>query len=177
MSPHFIAQARLRAMKMLCQLSCQSATSNRNKVQDRRNLDRQAAMRVLECVLVALLAGPVVCALNPCLLTQQYEMLNLRDKNPATIFEPYDPSLVAPRLQTMDRLPASPTRGEKLWGVSRAPERKRVPLGDIPEHMSAKANPPQTIGGPPRGWPNTHKMNPPNNLSPAPSSTEHEYPL
>jgi hypothetical protein len=60
------------------------------------NLDRQAAMRVLECGIVGLLTGPVVCALNPCLLSQQYEMLNMRDKNPNTIFEPYDASTVRP---------------------------------------------------------------------------------
>jgi hypothetical protein len=58
------------------------------------NLDRQAAMRVLECAIVGLLTGPVVCALNPCLLSQQYEMLNMRDKNPNTMFEPCDASTV-----------------------------------------------------------------------------------
>lgn len=49
---------------------------------------------MVECLLVGLLAGPVVCSLTPCLLTQQYEMLNMRDANPSTIFEPYDASMV-----------------------------------------------------------------------------------
>ena len=48
-------------------------------------------MRVAECILLHVLAGPLVCFAFPCMAAQQTAMLDMRDANPTIIRPPFDP--------------------------------------------------------------------------------------
>lgn len=53
-------------------------------------------MRVAECILLHVLAGPLVCFAFPCMAAQQTAMLDMRDANPTIIRPPFDPIRVRP---------------------------------------------------------------------------------
>lgn len=60
------------------------------------HIRRGDAVRVAECILLHVLAGPLVCFAFPCMAAQQTAMLDLRDANPTIIRPPFDPIRVRP---------------------------------------------------------------------------------
>ncbi len=58
------------------------------------HMRRGDAVRVMECILLHVLAGPLVCVMFPCMAAQQTAMLDMRDANPTIIRPPFDPMKV-----------------------------------------------------------------------------------
>jgi hypothetical protein len=55
------------------------------------HIRRGHATRVLECALLHIIAGPLICAQFPCMVAQQAAILDMRDENPTTVRPPFDP--------------------------------------------------------------------------------------
>ncbi|CAL8464360.1 g3895 [Coccomyxa elongata] len=80
----------------LCLRDCLSylACSSNARAGARGHIRRGDAVRVMECILLHVLAGPMVCCMFPCMAAQQTAMLDMRDANPTIIRPPFDPTKV-----------------------------------------------------------------------------------
>ncbi|EIE18710.1 hypothetical protein COCSUDRAFT_20327, partial [Coccomyxa subellipsoidea C-169] len=85
-----ITSVTLRLRNCLSYLAC----SANARAGARGHIRRGDAVRVMECILLHVLAGPLVCVMFPCMAAQQTAMLDMRDANPTIIRPPFDPMKV-----------------------------------------------------------------------------------